>query len=170
MHSTAEELYKWKAQGVQSGSLTWPQGCALREIPMCCGSPRLRIFPFLQRRVTPGRASDQANRGVLCNFEGYGVRWCPESSWYKTVCGSNLLQNSDMHSRKVPKCFERPENKSALGRWQRSCSVARGVDLTRDILVNMWVKSPLRYLLLFAIQSCYKKFSFFRDHPVCSDS
>ena len=29
---------------------------------------------FLQRRVTPGRASDQANRRVLCNFEGYGVR------------------------------------------------------------------------------------------------
>ena len=71
-----------------------------------------------------------------------------------------------MHSRKVPKSVERPENKSALGRWQRSCSVARGVDLTRDILVNMWVKSPLRYLLPFAIQSCYKKFSFFSDHPV----
>ena len=30
----------------------------------------------------------------------------------------------------------------------------------------MWVKSPLRYLLPFAIQSCYKKFSFFSDHPV----
>ena len=32
--------------------------------------------------------------------------------------------------------------------------------------MNMWVKSPLRYLLPFAIQSCYKKFSFFSDHPV----
>ena len=69
-----------------------------------------------------------------------------------------------MHSRKVPKSVESPENKSALGRWQRSCSVARGVDLTRDILVNMWVKSPLRYLLPFAKQSCYQKFSFFSDH------
>ena len=158
-----------KLKGCKVGH--WPDLRVARYDKYKCavGAQDSEYSLFLQRRMTPGRASDQANRGFLCNFEGYGVRWCPESSWYKTVCGSNLIQNSDMHSRKLPKSVERPECKSALGRWQRSCGLARDVDLTRDILVNMWVKSPLRYLLPFAVQSCYKKFSFFSDHPVVDE-
>ena len=35
--------------------------------------------------------------------------------------------------------------------------------------MNMWVKSSLRNLLSFTIQSCYKKFSFFSDHPVLNN-